>query len=128
RTAVGVGHENGSVLRARGADERANRSRDPLRSIVQFGRQTAHIQRIPVICAAQCGDLLRQCAAGDDQHALALVSHGARRAQCAAALARRAAISPLAVSTATAASRQYASAPTALPNSSLRGAPPTRTI
>src|SRR5690606_13948415 len=34
----------------------------------------------------------------------------------------------LAVSTATAASRQYASAPTALPNSSLSGAPPTSTM
>ena len=44
------------------------------------------------------------------------------------AAARRETISAWAVSAATAASRQYASAPIALPNSSFSGAPPTSTM
>jgi hypothetical protein len=58
---------------------------------------------------------MRQRAAGDDQQTLAvrgaavrrvLFRHCAHRVQCTAVAARRAAINPLAVSTATAASRQ----------------------
>ena len=52
---------------------------------------------------------------------------GLHRAQFVA-VARRASTSACAVSAATAASRQYASAPTALPNSSFSGAPPTSTM
>ena len=49
-------------------------------------------------------------------------------ARLAQAAARRSSIRRRAVSAATPASRQYASAPTAIPNSSLSGAPPTRTM
>src|SRR5271167_4821235 len=129
RSAVAIGNENRAATVAGGVNQRANRSRNLFRSIVQFGRQAAHGQRIPAVRAAECSDLVRQRTAGDDQQPLAAASLGGdHSAQCAAAPARRAAISPLAVSTATAASRQYASAPTALPNSSLSGAPPTRTM
>src|SRR6267142_6073968 len=128
--AVAVGDEDRIIAFARGANEGANGGGNLFGPVVQLGRQAAHVDLVPAIGTAQCRDLVRQRPTGDDQQPRApprnFLSHCT--AQWAAAPARRAAISPLAVSTATAASRQYASAPTALPNSSLSGAPPTSTM
>ena len=68
-----------------------------------------------------------RAAADDDEPRRDGVGRG-RWPQPQAALARRSSMSRRAVSAATPASRQYASAPTAAPNSSFSGAPPTSTM
>src|ERR1039457_6204156 len=105
-TAVAVGDEDGPVVLTRCADQFADGAGDPLGPVVQLRRKAAHVQLRPAVGATQCRDLARQRAAGDDQRALAILRHRATGAQRASATARRFAISPFAVSTATAASRQ----------------------
>ena len=125
--AVTVDDEHVRVAGAVRLDLGAHRRRDALRPIVQLRGQAAHIERRPAIRALERCDLAGESPAGDEQRAGALVHETLVRHQ-AARLARRAASSVLAVSTAIAASRQYASAPTARPNSSFSGAPPTITM
>src|SRR5882672_5459950 len=99
RTAIGIGDKDGMVTVPRSLNRGAHGAGYLLRSIVQLGRQTTDVQVVPAIGAAQCCDLVGQRAAGNDQR-------GHRPTQWAAAPARLAAMRPLAVSTATAASRQ----------------------
>ena len=86
--------------------------------------------------SAPAGSGLRRCRAGG-RHAARRRGRRRRRSGPvhategpggSARRRRRAWTSSLAVSAATAASRQYASAPTAVPNSSFNGAPPTSTM
>ena len=66
-TAVGVDHENLAVTVAMGADLCTHRRRDALGAVVQLRRQTAHIDRLPAVGAAQRRDLTSEGAAGDQQ-------------------------------------------------------------
>src|SRR5580658_803435 len=108
--AVRISHEDRAVVAARGLNERAHGGGNAFRPVVELRRQTPDIDLIPCVRALERGDLVRQRAARDDQKALAVLRHVAQPSQCAAAPARFAANKPFAVSTATAASRQYASA------------------
>src|SRR5256885_1403492 len=123
--AVSVDDEDLRVASTVRLDLGAHRRRDALGPIVQLRGQAAHIEIGPAIGALERCDLAGESPAGDEQGVRALV-HVVRPQ--AARVARRAASRVLAVSTAIAASRQYASAPTALPNSSFSGAPPTSTM
>ena len=102
---------------------RCARLRDALRTVVQLRRQALHVHGGPAVEPLERNDFACDRSTGDDQQRLG--THRLRP-QCRAA--RRVAISDFAVSTATAASRQYASAPIAFANSSLSGAPPTSTM
>src|SRR5262249_58251383 len=135
RAAVGVGDEDLCVVCAVLLDDLTYRRRDALGSVVQLRGEATHLERAPAVGAPQRRDLARERPAGDDQgdgariHVSSLL--GNRQPALpprAPPAARRAASSVLAVSTAMAASRQYATAPTALPNSSFSGAPPTNTM
>jgi hypothetical protein len=90
--------------------------RNFLRPVVQLGRQALELDVCPAVQVADAHQLAGDGAAGDNQGCWGI------RVQDAFL------ISSLAVSTAVAASRQYASAPMAAPNSSFSGAPPTSTM
>ena len=83
---------------------------------MQLRRQALELDVVPAIQVADTHQFAGDRAAGDDQ--------GFGRCWVQDAFL----ISSLAVSTAVAASRQYASAPMAAPNSSFSGAPPTITM
>src|SRR5258706_10363310 len=122
-TAIRIRNEDAFVAPARRANRRLHCTWDPLRAVVQFRWQAFDRHVRPAVQALEGHDLPGQGSAGDDQERFGTLGHPR---QCAAA--RRAAISVFAVSTAMAASRQYASAPIALAKSSFSGAPPTMTM
>ena len=112
---------------------------------MEVGRQVADLDRVVDAAGDEHGPQLgRERAASDDERsgdewaaASVAVAVSARSAATITpptvrpvrrAILRRAVTSDLAVSAATAASRQYASAPIAAPNSSFSGAPPTSTM
>ena len=132
--AVAVQHEDALVVRAGLPDLGAHRFGNALRRVVQVRGQAGQLHVAPAVQPDQRQYLTRERAAGDQEsarrsgrhHALALPQTQA--ATCAGAWLCRLATNALAVSTATAASRQYASAPIASANASFSGAPPTRTM
>ena len=136
--AVRIGDEDALVAPGELGQLRIDRTRDLLRGRMELGRQAANVDVRPAVEADHGEHLARDRTAGEDEHLrpsgglegdfLLEEVDAAARAQFAFAAARRASTSACAVSAATAASRQYASAPTALPNSSFSGAPPTRTM
>ena len=124
RAAFAVGNKDRAIAVTLGADFIADRRRDAFRPIVQLSRQTAHVQCRPLVHAAQCCDFAGECAAGDDQNA-AMGLHGhspAASGDARGAAGGQQALRGLHCNGGIAAA---ASAPTALPNSSFSGAPPT---
>ena len=100
--AVGIDHEDGRESRPRAARIFARTASGIFSgTVVQVGRQALHLQVRPAVQPAQRDDLVRQCAAGDDQgrdarpmvvlglpgllraHAPARLSAAARRARSA---------------------------------------------
>ena len=144
--AIGVAEHHrtfGFVFGETGPDRR----HDALRPVVQRSREILHVDESVETGRREHGSQLgRQRSAREDERGAggasresAIVPDGladigpTRTGQTdgpggSALRNRRAATSSFAVSAATAASRQYASAPTASPNSSLSGAPPTSTM
>ena len=105
--AIPVGHKDGVVAPARGMDLGTHGCRDFLGAIVQLRRQAGDFHLQPLVGTTQRCNVVRQRTAGDDQYALGFLRHVCSlTTQLASATARRFAISPLAVSTAMAASRQ----------------------
>src|SRR6185436_10595409 len=136
-SAVGIGDEDALVAAGELGELRVDRRRDPLGSRVELGREAADVDLRPPVELDDGEDLPCDRAAREDEDARLgararvgdlVVEQRRRGRHDAATAARRASTRACAVSAATAASRQYASAPTALPNSSLSGAPPTRTM
>ncbi len=103
RAAVGVGDEDPREARPQLVDPGPHRLRDPLWVIVQGGGQTEELDARKPGSLENGQDLARERAAGDDGDAP--LRHPAHDAAPARRLWRRA-MSALAVSTATAASRQ----------------------
>ena len=133
RAAVGVCDEHPLVRAGSRTELLVHRAGDEARGGVKFARQALHLDVRPSVQPDDGEYLAGYGAAGKHEHSgrrgrseclLVLEEVG----QVAAAAARRASTSACAVSAAIAASRQYASAPTARPNSSFSGAPPTSTM
>ena len=101
RAAIGLGDVDLLVGATARADGVADGVRDLLGTVVQLRRQALHVEGRPAVRPLQRDDLAGEGAAGDDQD-----GRRARHRSDQWAAARRAAISALAVSTATAASRQ----------------------
>jgi len=122
--AIGVPDKDAvmGAFAARPIHSLAQCSNNVLGTVVVPGRQALNRHR-ELIELHHVEHLAGKCAAG--HHEGARWIHRRRHDACAYAAERLAATSALAVSAATAASRQYASAPMAVPNSSFRGAPPT---
>ena len=105
RAAVTVRDENRCVAIAVGMDLLAHRRGDALRRVVQLRRQALHVEMRPAVRALQRDDFAGERATGDDQRG-GEARHDVYAARAASRVARRVAISALAVSTAIAASRQ----------------------
>ena len=135
---VGVRDEDALVLTLQLGQLRVDRAGDLLRGRVELGRQAAHVDVRPAVEPDHREHLAGDRAAREDEHVgtLGRAERDLRLEQLGGlcvtlytfAAARRASTSACAVSAATAASRQYASAPIAVPNSSFSGAPPTSTM
>src|SRR5579862_5944344 len=109
--AIAIGDEDPTIPAAILADGLTHCRRDALGTVMQRGRQAAHLERAPAVGTLERGDLARECAAGDDERGRcgaqgSAAPQAAVAAEATLPVARRLASSDFAVSTATAASRQ----------------------
>ena len=105
RAAIAVGHEDRRVAVAIRADRVPHGARDALRAIVQFRGQAPHVEMRPVVRRRNAA-ISRASAPQAITSTEGAVAHARQPVTRATRIARRMAISALAVSTAIAASRQ----------------------